>query len=302
MVTSTPKVADFFGGATLGTHHYEGCDRGCMALSLDSMYYHQTPDNQANNGQDFLNSLQENSRQQQIHVQEYPHYSAFRGPDLYQQAPQEEPKETCNLHLPTMADGEMRNWVSRNYPNGHALEQKMGICLDDNGGESGPNCVMGYGDLQSLSLSMSPGTQSSCITGSQHIAPAIGLENKKRDSEKVAQKQIVHRKSIDTFGQRTSQYRGVTRLIHFFLLIYSFSFLFLVFSPDVLKLVHSLLVIYSMFCILVFPNILSWLINFKTSWFVNLFVTRHRWTGRYEAHLWDNSCKKEGQSRKGRQG
>ncbi|XP_059303001.1 AP2-like ethylene-responsive transcription factor AIL1 isoform X1 [Lycium ferocissimum] len=48
----------------------------------------------------------------------------------------------------------------------------------------------------------------------------------------------VPRKSIDTFGQRTSQYRG---------------------------------------------------------------VTRHRWTGRYEAHLWDNSCRKEGQTRKGRQ-
>ncbi|MQL81413.1 hypothetical protein Taro_013856 [Colocasia esculenta] len=32
-------------------------------------------------------------------------------------------------------------------------------------------------------------------------------------------------------------------------------------------------------------------------------VTRqHRWTGRYEAHLWDNSCLREGQSRKGRQG
>nr|GME13515.1 AP2-like ethylene-responsive transcription factor AIL1 [Ipomoea batatas] len=44
------------------------------------------------------------------------------------------------------------------------------------------------------------------------------------------------RKSVDTFGQRTSQYRG---------------------------------------------------------------VTRHRWTGRYEAHLWDNSCRKEGQTRKG---
>lgn len=29
---------------------------------------------------------------------------------------------------------------------------------------------------------------------------------------------------------------------------------------------------------------------------------RHRWTGRYEAHLWDNSCRKEGQTRKGRQG
>ncbi|KAG0480876.1 hypothetical protein HPP92_011734 [Vanilla planifolia] len=50
--------------------------------------------------------------------------------------------------------------------------------------------------------------------------------------------EAVTRKSIDTFGQRTSIYRG---------------------------------------------------------------VTRHRWTGRYEAHLWDNSCRREGQSRKGRQ-
>lgn len=30
-------------------------------------------------------------------------------------------------------------------------------------------------------------------------------------------------------------------------------------------------------------------------------VTRHRWTGRYEAHLWDNTCRREGQTRKGRQ-
>ncbi|XP_019182979.1 PREDICTED: AP2-like ethylene-responsive transcription factor AIL6 isoform X2 [Ipomoea nil] len=30
-------------------------------------------------------------------------------------------------------------------------------------------------------------------------------------------------------------------------------------------------------------------------------VTRHRWTGRYEAHLWDNSSRREGQARKGRQ-
>ncbi|TYH11984.1 hypothetical protein ES288_A06G029700v1 [Gossypium darwinii] len=66
----------------------------------------------------------------------------------------------------------------------------------------------------------------------------VAIETKKRGPGKVSQKQTVHRKSIDTFGQRTSQYRG---------------------------------------------------------------VTRHRWTGRYEAHLWDNSCKKEGQTRKGRQ-
>ncbi|GJP45539.1 hypothetical protein CLOM_g4925 [Closterium sp. NIES-68] len=28
---------------------------------------------------------------------------------------------------------------------------------------------------------------------------------------------------------------------------------------------------------------------------------RHRWTGRYEAHLWDNSCPKEGTNKRGRQ-
>ncbi|THF94018.1 hypothetical protein TEA_020427 [Camellia sinensis var. sinensis] len=36
-------------------------------------------------------------------------------------------------------------------------------------------------------------------------------EGKKRGSEKLDQTQVVHRKSIDAFGQRTSQYRGVTR-------------------------------------------------------------------------------------------
>jgi hypothetical protein len=34
----------------------------------------------------------------------------------------------------------------------------------------------------------------------------------------------------------------------------------------------------------------------------NQNLYRHRWTGRYEAHLWDNTCRREGQSRKGRQG
>ncbi|KAL1540292.1 hypothetical protein AAHA92_24664 [Salvia divinorum] len=96
---------------------------------------------------------------------------------------------------------------------------------------------------QSLSLSMSPGSQSSCITASLQISEtteSAAMETKKRGAQKLGQqKPTVHRKSIDTFGQRTSQYRG---------------------------------------------------------------VTRHRWTGRYEAHLWDNSCKKEGQTRKGRQG
>ncbi|CAI9090832.1 OLC1v1025693C1 [Oldenlandia corymbosa var. corymbosa] len=58
------------------------------------------------------------------------------------------------------------------------------------------------------------------------------------DAQTGAIETVPPRKSIDTFGQRTSIYRG---------------------------------------------------------------VTRHRWTGRYEAHLWDNSCRREGQTRKGRQ-
>lgn len=227
MVTS-PKLENFFGGTTMGTHQYEASERGGIALSLDSMYYHQNLNlnPESNNCQDFINNPQGNNtrqqQQQQIQVQQYPDYSAFRGYELYQRS--QETKETqlaeTNLQLPTVADDDistMKNWVSRNYTVDHAVEHKITGCIGgDNGRESGSLGAMGYGDLQSLSLSMSPGSQSSCITGSQQISPALAdcmaTETKKRGSEKVDHKQIVHRKSIDTFGQRTSQYRGVTRL------------------------------------------------------------------------------------------
>ncbi|KAF3439092.1 hypothetical protein FNV43_RR17367 [Rhamnella rubrinervis] len=258
--TTTPKLEDFFGGATMGTHHCESNDREAMALSLDSMFYHQNPEHEPNNNhQNFLNQLQQNPRHQEHHhhhphhqiqtTQQYSYYSGLRSS---QELMSENVKEAhvaadCSLQLPTMADDGvpvMKTWVSRNYSSNQALEQKMiGGCMGENGGESGSIGGMAYGDLQSLSLSMSPGSQSSCVTGSQQISPTVAdcvaMDTKKRGPDNVDQKQIVHRKSLDTFGQRTSQYRG---------------------------------------------------------------VTRHRWTGRYEAHLWDNSCKKEGQSRKGRQG
>ncbi|KAG8098339.1 hypothetical protein GUJ93_ZPchr0013g36713 [Zizania palustris] len=102
------------------------------------------------------------------------------------------------------------------------------------------------GHLHPLTLYMNSASQPSCVTVQAAAAATTGgpymamdAMGKKRGTDRGGQKQPVHRKSIDTFGQRTSQYRG---------------------------------------------------------------VTRHRWTGRYEAHLWDNSCKKEGQTRKGRQG
>lgn len=189
LVIPTPKLEDFFGDAVMGPHHYDRA--GGMSLSLD--------------GQDFLNHLQENSKQQQIVVaQHFQDYSAIRGGH--------------ELQLPTMAESpmstvELKNWVSRSFSG----EQHV---MNENGGESGSIGAMGYGDFQSLSLSMSPGSQSSCVTAAQQITPTVNqclaMETKKRGSDKMDQKQIAHRKSFDTFGQRTSQYRGVTRLDHHF--------------------------------------------------------------------------------------
>ncbi|CAI9282785.1 unnamed protein product [Lactuca saligna] len=200
VASTTPKLENFFGGVTMGT----------TDLDTDAMYY-----NHENGTQNY-----------QIHPQ---HYQDYNG--LYQTIQLQEAKESqiasgssCGLYLPSIGEG----WISTDY---HSA-----------GGGGG-----GGGGLQSLSLSMSPGCSqsSSCVTISQqqmtpaNVTETVVMETKKRGSEKVdQQKQIVHRKSLDTFGQRTSQYRG---------------------------------------------------------------VTRHRWTGRYEAHLWDNSCRKEGQTRKGRQ-
>ncbi|XP_027167848.1 AP2-like ethylene-responsive transcription factor AIL1 [Coffea eugenioides] len=96
-------------------------------------------------------------------------------------------------------------------------------------------------NFEALSLGINPGAADQ--PGTSSLVLQVADTNKKRDNSMAnkssAKDSAAPRKSIDTFGQRTSQYRG---------------------------------------------------------------VTRHRWTGRYEAHLWDNSCRKEGQTRKGRQG
>ncbi|CAI9763074.1 unnamed protein product [Fraxinus pennsylvanica] len=217
---SSPKLEDFLGGTTMASHDYGSHERAAMVLSLDSMFYSQVP-----------------FRQQQHHQ----YYSGLQCNGMYQRIDEEQPKETqlVDCKLPPTSENEipcLKTWVDH-----HPLEHQVNGCMVDGHNICGGD-AMGCGDLQSLSLSMSPNSQSSCVTASRQISPTethcIALGTKKRGSEKVAQKQTVHRKSIDTFGQRTSQYRG---------------------------------------------------------------VTRHRWTGRYEAHLWDNSCKKEGQTRKGRQ-
>ncbi|GMI82720.1 COMPLEMENTING A PROTEIN KINASE C MUTANT 1, AINTEGUMENTA, DRAGON [Hibiscus trionum] len=239
--TSSPKLEDFLGGATMGTHQYGSHQRETMPLSLDSMYYHQNA-NQEHSRQHSLDLLQE----QDFMVTNHQYFSGLACQGMYQSPLGEETKDTqladCDSQIPQMGEETMpcfKNWVARHYSTHSSMEQQMTNSMADDGAASGSVGSMGCGDLQSLSLSMSPGSQSSCITAPRQISPTstecVAMETKKRGPGK----QTVHRKSIDTFGQRTSQYRG---------------------------------------------------------------VTRHRWTGRYEAHLWDNSCKKEGQTRKGRQG
>ncbi|GMH14867.1 hypothetical protein Nepgr_016708 [Nepenthes gracilis] len=218
---ATPKLEDFFGGESMGRHHYENHRREAIALSLDSMFYHHDHSS---------------------HNFTHPYYVS-RGNEVIQT----KVTQDADFHIlqPATAENKIsgsKNWAPKNYTN--TSQAKLIDCVVDNGGRSGSLSSYGYGDLHSLSLSMSPNSQSSCVTGSQQIpttaAKCLAVETGKRTSENVdCQRKVVHRKSLDTFGHRTSQYRG---------------------------------------------------------------VTRHRWTGRYEAHLWDNSCKKEGQSRKGRQG
>ncbi len=44
------------------------------------------------------------------------------------------------------------------------------------------------------------------------------------------------------------------------------------------------------------------LLLFRTFLWYNCFSCRHRWTGRFEAHLWDKSCWNDKQNKKGKQG
>ncbi|KAL6505348.1 AP2-like ethylene-responsive transcription factor plt2 [Orobanche gracilis] len=105
----------------------------------------------------------------------------------------------------------------------------LAASYDNNVQESGCN------NMQQLTLTMGSGNNGSTNheSSATHVMTPIADNSSSSVVEATAP-----RRALDTFGQRTSIYRG---------------------------------------------------------------VTRHRWTGRYEAHLWDNSCRREGQSRKGRQ-
>jgi AP2-like factor (ANT lineage) len=66
-------------------------------------------------------------------------------------------------------------------------------------------------NFQSLSLTVSPSSQNGLVA----ISPLQVVDNSIRPVAKSLAKKPVSRKSIETFGQRTSQYRGVTRYSEF---------------------------------------------------------------------------------------
>ncbi|KAF8115806.1 hypothetical protein N665_0025s0253 [Sinapis alba] len=131
----------------------------------------------------------------------------------------------------------------------HLPGEYLGHVVESSGSELGFHGGANTGGALSLGVNINNANQRSNDTnhyqGNNNVERINNNNSEKTGSEKeklvvaVETSDCSNKKIADTFGQRTSIYRG---------------------------------------------------------------VTRHRWTGRYEAHLWDNSCRREGQARKGRQG
>ncbi|WJX60605.1 hypothetical protein P8452_45795 [Trifolium repens] len=202
----------------MGIPQYECNRKEALQMNMDSIFYNQTSwhnkPNNPNNVSDVQGntSLLESLREHQ--EQQFSYYTVLGNQDvMLEGSMKNELKDS--VQLPNIVEDEvydLKRWISRDiHATSHAQELKYG-------------------------LSMSPSSQSSYVTSSQQTSTidSVSIDRMKMKPEIVNLK----KNQNQTFGQRTSQYRG---------------------------------------------------------------VTRHRWTGRYEAHLWDNSCKKEGQARKGKQ-
>ncbi|KAL6603911.1 hypothetical protein ACP70R_044272 [Stipagrostis hirtigluma subsp. patula] len=105
------------------------------------------------------------------------------------------------------------SWLSARGGGGYNVDHGAGV------GAMVPVGPPGHPHWLALSMSSGSVSQSSCVTMqvtahalAEPVAEHKATEGRKKRGGAVAgTKQPVHRKSIDTFGQRTSQYRGVTR-------------------------------------------------------------------------------------------
>ncbi|XP_008228202.1 PREDICTED: AP2-like ethylene-responsive transcription factor AIL1 [Prunus mume] len=207
-----PKLEDFLGSCyTSSPPPSETKVYNCQSTQQD-----QNPEtisqinvNEAPNFNTTTNNGEDNNNNHHL-IQPYSHYCTLNPPSLVQ------------------SNGMYKSWLGQTVPFSNEKSTPRGDHHQANGNSF---------HQSHLSLTMSPSLQQNG-NNMGGISQLQIVESKKRPVGKSAAREPVPRKSIDTFGQRTSQFRG---------------------------------------------------------------VTRHRWTGRYEAHLWDNSCRKEGQTRKGRQ-
>jgi AP2-like factor (ANT lineage) len=194
-VSASPKLEDFLGAGP------------AMALSLDNSSYYYGGHGHA---------LDHGAGDGQQHHLPYAMMPAPGGQDVYYDAAHAYAHAAM---LEEQAAIVAAGWMTRGG---------SGYDVDTGSGEDGAGAIVpaGQGEsraqLHPLSLSMSSGSQSSCVTMQQ--PPAVShayageyvarttVASKKRCAGAGQSKQpVAHRKCIDTFGQRTSQYRGVTR-------------------------------------------------------------------------------------------
>eukprot|EP01018_Ginkgo_biloba_P016892 Gb_40268 [translate_table: standard] len=224
-----PKLEDFLSGASLGNRYNSNGLESQQRTPLANMYLYP------HNGPSYFHAFTAPSKpyddQMQPKLVRLQENSIISPADSEQQT---DPSLFQNAHEKMLAD------CSLQHPPGSGILAggTMSMLKWANQGSLTNDRKPGS-ELKSLSLSMSPGSQSTIMQSTINTDCTVVGSGRKRYADKSSNREPVPRKSIDSFGQRTSQFRG---------------------------------------------------------------VTRHRWTGRYEAHLWDNSCRKEGQTRKGRQG
>ncbi|KAF2560461.1 hypothetical protein F2Q70_00015990 [Brassica cretica] len=177
-----------------------------------------------------------------------------------------------------------------------------------------------------LLLTMSHGAASDLINELNVSVPVeepVKVDEKRKSlvGKSQAKEPVETRKSVDSLGQRTSQYRGVTK--HRWTGRYE-AHLWdnsckkegqsrrgrqggyddeekAARAYDLAAMKYWGPTTHLNFPLSNYEKEMEELNNMTRQEFVAM-LRRHRWTGRYEAHLWDNSCKKEGQSRRGRQG
>lgn len=180
-----PKLEDFLGSCySSSPPPSETKVYNCQSTQQD-----QNPEtisqinvNEAPNFNTTTNNGEDNNNNNHL-IQPYSHYCTLNPPSLIQ------------------SNGMYKSWLGQTVPFSDEKSTPRGDHHQANGNSF---------HQSSLSLTMSPSLQQNG-NNMGAISQLQIVESKKRPVGKSAAREPVPRKSIDTFGQRTSQFRGVTR-------------------------------------------------------------------------------------------